>query len=117
MSECKIYHNPRCSKSREALKKLSDMGIEPEVIEYLHSPLTANEVEKLIAMSQDKPHEFIRIKEKEFQEFSQIDLSNAKEIAKAISLCPKLMERPIVVKNNRAIIARPVEKLDFLIKR
>jgi arsenate reductase len=110
----KIYHNPRCRKSRETLEIIRNHGIEPEIIEYLANPLTAKELQSIIEMLNLKPLEIIRTNEPEFKDhFKGKALSDAEWIDAMVAF-PKLMERPIVVKGGQAIIGRPptnVEKL------
>ncbi|HVK98859.1 MAG TPA: arsenate reductase (glutaredoxin) [Dongiaceae bacterium] len=105
-----FYHNPRCSKSREALQLLRDKGIEPEVVLYLETPPDAAALQALLKKLKLKPRELMRQKEPEYKELGLDDasLSDAELIA-ALTRCPKLIERPILVKGNKAIIGRPPE--------
>lgn len=112
--EWKIYHNPRCSKSRQALQLLEEKGIKPLVIEYLKEGLPKKTVEELIAKSSEEAKKFLRTKEKEFSDYKNSDLSKASSVAKILSECPKLLERPIVQKKNKVIIARPPELVEEL---
>lgn len=107
----KIYHNPRCSKSRQGLEILKNNNQDFEVVEYLKTPLTFLELEQLIAMLKINPIDLIRKNEAIWKEqFKGKDLDN-KAIITAMIDNPKLMERPIVVKNNIAVIGRPPEKI------
>ena len=110
-----IFHNPRCSKSRKALEILRDNNIEPDIIEYLKKGLDENKVEDMILKSKQKPKEFLRIKEKEFSNYKKESLETAKSVAKILAECPKLLERPIVIKNKQVIIARPPELIETLL--
>lgn len=105
----RIYHNPRCSNSREALDLLRANGIDPEIVEYLHTPLKKNEIEELIAMLQNDVKELIRTKEKVFASLN-LDLSDRAQIIGAIVSHPELMQRPIIVHKGKALIARPPER-------
>lgn len=108
----KIYHNPRCSKSRQTLELLKSKNVNPEIILYLENPLSVQEVENLLKMLKVPALEIIRKKEGEFKE---LGLNNAsvseKELIAAISKCPKLLERPIVVNGTKAAIGRPPENV------
>lgn len=107
-----IYHNPRCSKSRQGLQLLRDQGIEPEVVQYLKSPLTVAELDRILGMLAVEPRELMRRKEKEYKEFGLGDESKTpEELLQAMVDHPKLIERPIVVKGGRAVIGRPTEKI------
>ena len=111
----KIYHNSRCRKSREALELLNAKGYEPEIIEYLKEPLTHNELEKLIQLLDITPQQLVRTNEPIWKEnFKGRELSNA-DITKALKDNPKLIERPIIATETKAVIGRPLENLvDFL---
>ncbi len=106
-----IYHNPRCSKSREALKLLQDNGVEPQVIEYLKEVPSKAEFEKLLAKLNLEPEQLLRKGEKIFKEqFKSLSL-NRDEWIKVMLENPKLIERPIIVKGNKAIVGRPPERV------
>jgi len=107
----KIYHNPRCTKSRQALQLLQEKGIEPEVIEYLKEPLTEDELLEVIDKLDITPEELVRKNEADWKEnFKGKDLDD-NEIVFAMIEYPKLMERPIIVNGDKAVVARPTEKL------
>ena len=106
----KIYHNPRCSKSREALKLLEDQGIKPEVIEYLKHPPTAAELQDILSKLGLKPRQLMRTKEAEYKENALDDQSLSEaELIEAMIRIPKLIERPIVLANDKAAVGRPPE--------
>ncbi|MGZ4959023.1 MAG: arsenate reductase (glutaredoxin) [Methylomonas sp.] len=106
----KIYHNPRCTKSRETLKLLEDKGIQPEVIEYLKTPPSHAELENILQKLGINPRELMRTKEAEYKEYGLDDkgLSDS-ELIEAMVRIPKLIERPIVLANDKAAIGRPPE--------
>ncbi|GAA0719762.1 arsenate reductase (glutaredoxin) [Aquimarina litoralis] len=110
-----IYHNPRCSKSRQCLAILEDKKEDLEIIKYLETPLTKDKLEGIINLLGIKPMELVRTNEAIWkQEFKGKDLLDDELIQIMVSH-PKLIERPIVIKNKRAIIGRPPEKvLDIL---
>lgn len=112
-----IYHNPRCSKSRETLALLKEKGVEPEVVLYLDTPPDAATVKNLLKMlGMKSARELMRQKEEVYKELNLADsaLSEA-DLIKAMIANPKLIERPIVIKNGQARIGRPPESvLDIL---
>ena len=111
-----IYHNPRCSKSRTTLALLEEQGQQPEVIQYLKTPPTAAELENILTMLGLEPRELMRKKEKEYKEAGLDDDSlSRKQLIDAMVKYPKLIERPIVIKDGKAVLGRPPEKvLDIL---
>ena len=105
------YHNPRCSKSREALALLQQRGIEPRIVEYLKTPLTQTELREVIKKLGIKPEGLLRKGENVFMEkFSDRTLSDEEWIVMMVDN-PVLIERPIVIHRNRAVIGRPPERL------
>ena len=113
MAKITILHNPRCSKSRQTLQLIKDNGHEPQVIEYLKNPLSISEL-KLIQsqLGLQNPIKMMRIKEPEFAELNlNVTSSSAESLIEAMSTCPKLIERPIVIHNNQARIGRPPESV------
>ena len=114
MSEYKIYHNPRCSKSRETLEILRSKGVEPTIIEYLKTPPSQEEILGILRKLGGEASQLVRTKEQEFSD-SGIDLSSAESVSQGIAATPKLLERPIVVKKDRAVIGRPPSNVETLI--
>jgi arsenate reductase (glutaredoxin) len=108
--QIRIYHNPRCSKSREALALLTERGIQPEVILYLQDIPKESELVALMNMLDTPPSSLVRNKEDAYADSRLHAQSSPTEIAAAIHQAPILLERPIVVVNDRAVIARPPEK-------
>lgn len=108
----KIYHNPRCSKSRDALRLLESSGVEFEVIKYLDEAPSSEELSRVIKMLGIKPEQLVRKKEKLFNELglSEKQLSD-KQWLQILSSNPKLIERPIVVHKGNAAIGRPTENI------
>jgi len=105
----KIYHNPRCSKSRQTLALLQENGIEPEVVLYLDAVPTTDELRALLAKLGISPMQLVRKGEAVWKEkFKGKELSDD-EIIAAMIFNPKLIERPIVVKDNKAVLGRPPE--------
>jgi arsenate reductase len=105
-----IWHNPRCSKSRQALELIRSKGVEPTIREYLKQPPSKAEIEKLIEMVGGEVKELIRDGEPEFKSVGKkkAELTKA-DVTKAIAAHPVLLQRPIVVSGKRAAIGRPPE--------
>lgn len=111
----KIYHNPRCNKSRETLQLLLDAGYSPTIIEYLKTPPSVKELRDLVDMLGIEPMALMRKQEAIYKEqFKGQNLSDEACIT-AIANHPKLLERPIVVKGDRAVIGRPPEAVKLLL--
>lgn len=108
----KIYHNPRCSKSRQTLQLIEEKGVQVEVIHYLKTPPTAEELEVILTLLEMQPRELMRTKEAEYKAtgMDNPDLDRAALIAGMVS-APKLIERPIVLANGKAAIGRPPESV------
>ena len=107
----KIYHNPRCSKSRQALSLIQEKGENPKIIEYLKERISIKDLGLLLAMLKIKPIALIRKSEQIWKEKYNGKELTYDEIIMAMVENPKLIERPIVVKNGKAIIGRPPEKV------
>lgn len=105
-----IYHNPRCSKSRQTLAIIEDNNQEVTIVEYLKTPLTETEIQELCRALSVSPIEMMRVKEAEFKEQKLANADDSKLIS-AMANTPKLIERPIVVKGNKAVIGRPPENV------
>jgi arsenate reductase len=117
MSDLKILHNPRCSKSRQTLQLLHDKGFEPQIIEYLKTPVNADELTGIISqLGYSSARQLIRKWETEYKAQNLADPSLTEEaLINAMVSTPKLIERPIVVCNGKAVIGRPPEAvLDVL---
>lgn len=107
----KIYHNPRCRKSRETLAIIQEKGADPEIIEYLVNTPTKAELKSIIHKLGIKPYDLLRRGEDDFKSnFKGKDLSDDQWIDAMVAY-PKLIERPIVVSGDRAVIGRPPEKV------
>jgi len=105
-----IYHNPKCSKSRKTLEYIKGQNITPKIKLYLQEEITVTEIKDLIKMLNVKPIDLIRHHEEEFKIYRNKDLSD-EEIFTLLIKYPKLIERPIVVSNNKAILGRPPENV------
>jgi arsenate reductase len=115
MSDLSIYHNPRCGKSRNTLAIISDKGLDVSVIEYLKTPPTKEELKAVVNKLGIKPEQLLRKGEAVFKEkYKGKELSDAEWI-EAMVANPILIERPIVIKGNKAVIGRPPENVLELI--
>lgn len=112
MSDVIIYHNPRCSKSRQTLALLEERGIEPAIVKYLEETPSAEELKSVLAKLGISARDLLRKKEAEYKEAGLDDtsLNEDQVIAKMIEF-PRLIERPIVIKGDAARIARPPESV------
>ena len=107
-----IYHNPRCSKSRQTLALLNEQGVEPEIREYLKVAPTVSEIGDILNMLGLEPRDLMRKKEAEYKENGLDDPSLSRDdLINAIVDHPKLLERPVVVKDGQARIGRPPEQV------
>ena len=112
MKHLKIYHNPRCSKSRKTLQIIRDHGVEPEVVEYLKTPPTENEIKKISNLLGLDPKRFVRTSENDFKENGLSEkISDNEAMFRLMAKFPKVIERPIVVSDDSAIIGRPPENV------
>ena len=107
----KIYHNPKCSKSRQTLALVEEKTKSIEIVEYLKNPLSAEEITVLLSQINIKPIELVRTQETTWKENYKGKELTETEIINAMAENPKLIERPIVVKNNKAVIGRPPENV------
>ncbi|MFK7777827.1 MAG: arsenate reductase (glutaredoxin) [Gimesia sp.] len=111
----KIYHNPRCSKSRQALALLEEAGIQAEVIEYLKTPPTMEELDSILKKLKMEPGDLMRKGEEVYRELKLAEKELSREEAIAIMVAhPKLIERPIVIKGQQAVLGRPPENVKSL---
>ncbi len=108
----KYLHNPRCSKSRQALKILNELDVEVEIIEYLKHPLSKDELTKIYAnLGVSSVLEMMRPKEAEFATAGLTKSSSNEALIDAMVAYPKLIERPILFSDTKAVIGRPPEKV------
>ena len=111
-SNLKIYHNPRCSKSRQTLALIQEHGIEPEIINYLETPPSIDELTTVLSLLKLEPQELMRKRESEYKEsgLDNLSLSEPEQIKLMVKF-PKVIERPIVLANGKAAIGRPPESV------
>lgn len=111
----KILHNPRCRKSREGLGILEESGVDFEIVDYLKNPLSKEEIEDLLSKLDLEAIDLVRKNEPIWkQEYRGRDLTHA-EIVAAMQKNPKLIERPVVISGERAVVGRPPEKIRELL--
>jgi arsenate reductase len=105
-----IYHNPRCSKSREALKLIQEKGIEPDIVKYLETPPDHATLSRVLDMLGMEPRDLMRKTEKEYKAngLDHPDLTR-EQLIDAMIAHPRLIERPIVIKDGKAALGRPPE--------
>ena len=107
-----IYHNPRCSKSSQTLQLLNDKGIEPTIVEYLKTPPVEEELRRILTLLKMRPFDLVRTKESLFTDLGlKAKLDDDQAILDAMLEHPQLIERPIVIHGNKAVIGRPPEKV------
>lgn len=112
MTELTLYHNPRCSKSRGALELLEQRGLAPTVVHYLETPPSAAELEQIVSLLGIQPRQLLRTGEDDYKTLNLADptLTDA-DIINAMAAHPKLIERPILIAGDTAVIGRPPEKV------
>lgn len=108
MKQVTIYHNPKCSKSRETLALLQERGVEPRVVEYLQTPPSAHELDAILKLLKCEPRELMRKQEAEYRALNLDDptLTRA-QLIEAMVNHPRLIERPIVLASGKAALGRP----------
>ncbi|TIH08539.1 arsenate reductase (glutaredoxin) [Pseudomonas leptonychotis] len=112
MTDMTLYHNPRCSKSRSALQLLETRGLTPTIVRYLETPLSALQLQALLTKLSLSPRQLLRTGEEEYKTLglSDLKLTDEQLIAAMVSQ-PKLIERPILVVGDKAVIGRPPENI------
>ena len=116
MANVTIWHNPRCSKSRNAVALLEEQGIEAEVVKYLDTPPSKDEIKAVLKMLGMSARELMRTKETLYKELGLKDVTDEEELIDAMVQNPKLIERPVVIKEGRATVGRPIENIMELLQ-
>lgn len=111
MEKITIWHNPRCSKSRNALTLLEEKGIDAEVVKYLETPPSKEELKAVLDMLGISARELMRTKEEIYRELNLKEVTDEAKLIEAMAEHPKLIERPIVIKEGKAAIGRPIENI------
>lgn len=116
MQDIQIWHNPRCSKSRNALNLLEEKGIEAKVVKYLEETPSKEEITNVLKMLGISAKELLRKGEDEYKSLNLKDETNEDKVIEAMVNHPRLIERPVIIKDGKAVIARPIENLEELLK-
>ena len=106
-----LYHNPRCSKSRQALALLKEKGVEPEIHEYLKAPISKEQLEEILALLNVSANGLIRSSEEIYKELGLSKDDPEEQLIDAMVKHPKLIQRPIFVNNGKAAVGRPPENI------
>ena len=116
MENVTIWHNPRCSKSRNAVALLEEQGVEAEVVKYLETPPSKDEIVEVLKMLGISARELMRTKEDIYKELGLKDINDEEMLIGLMVANPKLIERPIVIKDGKAAIGRPIENIVEILK-
>lgn len=116
MEDITIWHNPKCSKSRNALNLLEEKNIDATVVKYLESTPSEDEIKDVLSLLSINAKDLLRKGEEIYKELNLKDVDDEKILIKAMANNPKLIERPIIIRGNKAVIARPIENLEELLK-
>ena len=112
MDKISIWHNPRCSKSRDSFKLLEEKGLDVEVVKYLDEVPSLEELQNMLKMlGMNSAQELMRTKEAIYKELNLKNETSENVLLSAMIANPKLIERPIVIRGNKAVIGRPIEKV------
>jgi len=111
MAKISIWHNPRCSKSRNSMALLEEKGVDVEVLKYIDKPPTKEELKTLLSQLAMNARELMRTKENAYKELGLKDVEDEEQLIEAMVTNPKLIERPIVIKDGKAVIGRPIENV------
>ena len=111
MAKVTIWHNPRCSKSRNSMTFLEEKGVDAEVVKYLDTPPTKEELKTLLSQLGMSARELMRTKEDIYKELGLKEVEDEEKLIEAMVANPKLIERPIVIKDGKAVIGRPIENV------
>ena len=116
MEDITIWHNPRCSKSRNALNLLEEKNIEAKVVKYLDETPLKDELKDILNKLNMTAQELMRKGETIYKELALENETNEDKLLEAMINNPKLIERPVIIKGDKAVIARPIENLEELLK-
>lgn len=114
MQQITIWHNPRCTKSRNALDYLEEKKLDIHVVKYLDLEITKDDLKEILQMLGFGARDLMRTKEDIYKELNLKDENDEEKLIEAMVANPKLIERPIVIKDGSAVVARPLEKIDEL---
>jgi arsenate reductase (glutaredoxin) len=117
MAEVTIYHNPRCTKSRQAMQVIDELGAEVDVVRYLDAPPDAATLREILGKLEDDPAELVRHDDWDELGVSAADVSTAEGVVGVLVAHPRLLQRPLLVTPDTAIIGRPTERVRDLLSR
>ena len=115
MANVTIWHNPRCSKSRNAVTLLEEKGVDAQIVKYLDTPPSKEELVEMLKMLGIGARELMRTKEAIYKELNLKEVEDEDKLIEAMVANPKLIERPIVIKDGKAAIGRPIENIIALL--
>jgi len=115
MAQITMWHNPKCSKSRATAKLLEEEGIEAEVVKYLEIPPSKEALQEVLKMLGLSARELMRTKEEIYQTLHLQEVQEEEKLIDAMAQYPQLIERPIVIREGKAVIGRPIEKVKVLL--
>ncbi len=115
MKKVTIWHNPRCGKSRAGLALLEEKGVDVEIVKYLDNPPTKEDIKELLAKLGISARELMRTKEKIYKELGLKDIDDEEKLIEIMAQNPKLIERPVVIKADKAVIGRPIENIEKIL--
>lgn len=115
MQDIIIWHNPRCSKSRNALAYLDEKGIIPTIVKYMDEIPNEERIKEILTFLNIKPRSLMRTKEEIYTKLNLKDEESDAKLIKAMTQNPKLIERPVIINGNKAVIARPLENIDKIL--
>lgn len=110
-----VWHNPRCSKSRNGIKYLDEKGVEYEIRRYLDNPPSKDEIKDVLKKLKMSAKELMRTKEKIYKELNLKEIDDEDKLIEAMAEYPKLIERPIVINGDKAVVARPESRIDEIL--
>ncbi len=116
MAEVTVFHNPKCSKSREAMQVVGELGIDVDVVRYLDTPPSEADLRSLLAKLDDPPADLVRRERWAELGITPDDVSTVDGVVDVLLRHPELMQRPVVVKGDRAVIGRPTERVRELLQ-
>ena len=116
MAEATIYHNPRCTKSRQAMQAIDQLGVDVDVVRYLDTPPDEATLRSILSTLDDPPAELVRRERWDELGITADDVATVDGVVTVLLAHPGLMQRPVVVKGDRAVIGRPTERVTELLE-
>lgn len=116
MAQATIYHNPRCTKSRQALQAVEELGVDVDIVRYLDTPPDEATLRSILAQLEDPPADLVRREKWAELGVTDDDVATVDGVVGVLLAHPELMQRPVVVKDGRAVIGRPTERVIDLVR-